>query len=125
MTCELTAQMKLWRPVCFVQICSKMSSPEKSLPVTEERRHKSCHKPAGGAVFASAKDRWLRNASVKNQGDNHENRSDRRQWIHRVKARTQVARARPRSNRSIPQFRRKHPHGRGTGRSVEKCLGSR
>jgi hypothetical protein len=29
-----------------------------------------------------------------NRGGNHENRSDRRQWIHRVKARTQVARAR-------------------------------
>jgi hypothetical protein len=36
--------------------------------------------------LASARDRWLRNASVENEGDNYENRSDRRQWTHRIKA---------------------------------------
>ena len=38
-------------------------------------------------LIASARDRWLRNASIKNEGDNYENRSDRRYWTHRVKAR--------------------------------------
>jgi hypothetical protein len=38
---------------------------------------------------------------MEDRGGSHENRSDWRQWIHRVKARCQVARARPRSSRSL------------------------
>src|SRR6266852_4380512 len=62
---------------------------------------------------------------TENRGGNHENRSDRRQWTDRVKARYQVARARARSSCRISQFRRQHTHGRGTGRSAEGCVGGR
>src|SRR6266403_6162414 len=62
---------------------------------------------------------------TENRGGNHENRSDRRQWTDRVKARYQVARARARSSCRISQFRRQHTHVRGTGRSAEGCVGGR
>src|SRR6058998_3204188 len=49
------------------------------------------HKATGNSVFATTRDRWLRNFLRKNEGDNYEDRSDRRQWPHRTKACHQVS----------------------------------
>jgi uncharacterized membrane protein len=53
--------------------------------------HRSCHKSIGDSVLAITRDRWLRNSSVKSEGDDHENSSNRRNWTHRIKARQQAS----------------------------------
>src|SRR5262249_7650293 len=67
-------------------------------------------------------DRQGRNANVENLGGANENRGSRRHWIHRVKARTKVARAGPRSNCSISQFRSEHSHRRRASRGPERRI---
>ena len=61
--------------------------PEVAVGTLFIKKTKSCcHKISLSPVLAKYKDRWLRNALVKNEGDNDENRSDRRYWTHRIKA---------------------------------------
>src|SRR5499427_5990635 len=76
--------------------------------------------PCNGAcrtLCLSEYDWHVRNAEVENEGDDHENRSHRWQWPDRIKTRHQASRARTRGDSGITQFRRRHSHGRGTGRS--------
>src|SRR5260370_13671896 len=79
----------------------------------------TCHKTMGWSVLLSTTGRPELLRSKLNEGDNHENRSDRWKRAHRVKARYQVTGARTRSSCRISQFRRQYPHRRGTCRSTE------
>src|ERR1700730_9023268 len=74
---------------------ASLPSPEKRLTRTLRNRIRSLDR----------RHAWR---YTENRGGNHENRSDRRQWTDRVKARYQVARARARFTYRISQFRRQH-----------------
>src|ERR1700750_1272316 len=65
-----------------IAVGKSLSDPTRFIEETKS----CCHKIPLCPVLANTKDRWLRNASVKNEGDNDENRSDRRYWTHRLEA---------------------------------------
>src|SRR4029077_15821567 len=60
-----------------------------------------CHKTLGCSALANTTNRVTRsvilNAEAEKSGDNHENRSDRRQWTHRIKTRQEASSARART----------------------------
>src|SRR5260370_38417288 len=79
----------------------------------------------GWSVLLGTTDKSELLRSKLNGGDNHENRSDRRHWTHRVKARYQVARAWARGDCRISKFRRQLSYRRATTRMAERRIGLR
>src|SRR6266849_3807395 len=60
-----------------------------------------------------------------NRGGYHEDRSNRRQWTHRIKARHQASWAGTRGNRGVTPIGCQHSHRRRTGRSAGGRVGGR
>src|SRR5712664_3971158 len=118
------------RPYTFAQTNFRVAEPS-SRDFPEAR-----FSPVTGACPVTRRTRTLRNrirsldrrhawGYTGNRGGYHEDRSNRRQWTHRIKARHQASWAGTRGNRGVTPIGCQHSHRRRTGRSAEGRVGGR